>query len=585
MYLFTVSQLKPGFKSAITSTPITKLRNLPNLADISHIAASSPLTTRVSPTAVKTSTLVYSPVHLNLPSSDSGAHHSLIPIIPEEDIEVDDSSVRPKWLVQRRGNIATSPPEGVGPPIDFIPSQSVRFNPSHFSSMNCGTETDSHVSQLFISPKNVEAPLQSKTRTRAKGSETEASIHDTRHYYQRSILSVHSAALAAGRLCRSVVSSRASLRPTRVRLTKSDTTRLTLKAALNTTYVTIDGKQVELVGRNKVLSFCEPKYMTTFSDALKDLMNGCIKIGEGSYAEVFGSKNSNGEPVVFKIIPYTADLDENTWFSSMLPELSISSCFNELRSGKVNNCDNFINFLRASCVKDGFPKQLMDQWIVYDKAIGSENEHPIVYGDSNVYLILVYGNGGSDLEKYSFRSAEESLSVFLQIVFALAAAENEFEFEHRDLHWGNILVDDTQSVELNYKVKRRNYRIPSQGKKVSIIDFTLSRVSKDGFTIYDDLEKYKELFSGVGDYQFEIYRKMRLENRGDWSKFCPKTNILWCEYLLHKLIDDKKYRARSKPHYAALGSLKEIRSVILGFRSAHDLIAKCPLFTKYLHCK
>lgn len=44
---------------------------------------------------------------------------------------------------------------------------------------------------------------------------------------------------------------------------------------------------------------------------------------------------------------------------------------------------------------------------------------------------------------------------------------------------------------------------------MTIIDFTLSRMKYDGCFIYNDLSKDPELFTGEGDYQFEVYRLMQ----------------------------------------------------------------------------
>lgn len=40
-----------------------------------------------------------------------------------------------------------------------------------------------------------------------------------------------------------------------------------------------------------------------------------------------------------------------------------------------------------------------------------------------------------------------------------------------------------------------------------------------------DLEKDEDLFKGHGDYQFDIYRKMRRQIGKDWTVSCPKTNL------------------------------------------------------------
>ena len=44
---------------------------------------------------------------------------------------------------------------------------------------------------------------------------------------------------------------------------------------------------------------------------------------------------------------------------------------------------------------------------------------------------------------------------------------------------------------------------------MTIIDFTLSRMTYDSCFIYNDLSKDPALFTGEGDYQFEVYRHMQ----------------------------------------------------------------------------
>ena len=88
-------------------------------------------------------------------------------------------------------------------------------------------------------------------------------------------------------------------------------------------------------------------------------------------------------------------------------------------------------------------------------------------------------------------------------------AEKAFEFEHRDLHWGNILVRDTPTNKFSYKIGDKYFELKPKGVQASIIDFSLSRMitTDDGCEIYNNLAEDPNLFICEGsDYQFEIYR-------------------------------------------------------------------------------
>lgn len=96
----------------------------------------------------------------------------------------------------------------------------------------------------------------------------------------------------------------------------------------------------------------------------------------------------------------------------------------------------------------------------------------------------------------------------------MAVAENELKFEHRDLHWGNILLTTVpKNKSITYKLDGEVFEIMTKGVEAAVIDFTLSRIENDGVVIFNDLSMDKELFTGDGDYQFEIYRLMQKTNR------------------------------------------------------------------------
>lgn len=197
---------------------------------------------------------------------------------------------------------------------------------------------------------------------------------------------------------------------------------------------------------------------------------------------------------------------------------------------------------------------------------------------------------------FSVRNSIANNYFFYQIALTLAIAEQQMQFEHRDLHWGNILLEPTDQPFVSFKLKGRAIDVPSNGVKATIIDYSLSRmlynrrVSYIFFVfflcfclifniffynkqiLHNDLSNDKELFSANGDYQFLIYRLMRTRLNDDWSRFNPYTNVLWLHYVVDKLICGARYQStKTRMHSNAYDKLMSIRDAFLEYKSALDL--------------
>ncbi|KAJ3484124.1 hypothetical protein NLI96_g5861 [Meripilus lineatus] len=271
------------------------------------------------------------------------------------------------------------------------------------------------------------------------------------------------------------------------------------------------------------------------------------KIGEASYSEVFGIGD-----VVLKIIPLR---DEEATFveddnldtpapsdaKDVLREMIVTKALGEIQ-------DQFTQLLRTYVVRGKYPSALLDLWDEYDERKGSESIRPNGFNVSQLYAIIVLPNGGPDLEAFVFSTPKarwsQACSLFWQVTRALAEVEDLVQFEHRDLHWGQILVKEFKpSRNSSKRPKGSIYPMDHErhGVKATIIDLGLARMNthdrnkhKTHWTPFED-----EVFEGRGDYQFDIYRMMKLHNGGDWVSYHPFTNVMWLHYLTHKLLHAK----------------------------------------------
>ncbi|TFY63228.1 hypothetical protein EVJ58_g3377 [Rhodofomes roseus] len=272
------------------------------------------------------------------------------------------------------------------------------------------------------------------------------------------------------------------------------------------------------------------------------------KIGEASYSEVFGIGD-----VVLKVIPLRDEEQTSSGDDGGLESPAPSDAKDVLKEIIVTRamgeiCPGFVKLLRTYVVRGKYPSLLLDLWDNYNEKKGSESVRPDTFGVSQLYAIIVLPNGGPDLETFTFKAAtktgwKQACSLFWQVTRTLAEAEGLVRFEHRDLHWGQILVKTVASSSSAHRgAGKMAMDDESHGIEATVIDLGLARMeTSDGAeTHWTPFEE--EVFEGEGDYQFDVYRMMRVHNGDSWEAYRPLTNVMWLHYLASKLLHFKRLR-------------------------------------------
>ncbi|KAK4328817.1 hypothetical protein Pmani_000791 [Petrolisthes manimaculis] len=335
--------------------------------------------------------------------------------------------------------------------------------------------------------------------------------------------------------------------------------------------------------RERVLFMCSQVEPLPLTECFTESRLACCKkIGEGVYGEVFMTRpnhTSLEDATVLKIMPIEGDFDVNgepqKKFHEIMSEIITSRELSNLRNSdqSKNWTENFVHMLNCWCIQGRYHQDLLQLWDQYHEEKGSENDRPDVFPDEQLYIVLEFGHCGSDLESYIFNNARDAKAVFLQIAYSLAVAEQQCEFEHRDLHWGNILVASTCETEFSFNVDGETYTLKTHGLKATVIDFTLSRLKTKHCVVYNNLALDPSLFTAEGDYQFEIYRQMKKANKNEWETFTPYTNVLWLHYLLDKMLTQCYYKnSKSKIHTKHRAELAQLKEMMLGYESATHFV-------------
>ncbi|XP_020212860.1 serine/threonine-protein kinase haspin homolog [Cajanus cajan] len=329
------------------------------------------------------------------------------------------------------------------------------------------------------------------------------------------------------------------------------------KLSLVSTLSSIDDDHISPF--SALLSICGQSAPSAFQDVFSSVSDTIVKVGEGTFGEAFKVNN-----YVCKIVPFDGDFRVNgevqKTSEELLEEVLLCKTLNQLR-GKDGDSDNlcsaFIDCVEFRVCQGSYDAALIRAWEDWDLKHGSENDHPKEFPDKQCYVVFVQQHGGKDLESFALLNFDEARTLLVQVTAGLAVAESAYEFEHRDLHWGNILIGRSDSETLQFTLDGKNMLVKTYGLIISIIDFTLSRINTGDRILYLDLSSDPDLFKGPkGDKQSETYRRMKEVAEDWWEGSYPKTNVLWLIYLVDILLIKKSFERTTK-HERDLRSLKK----------------------------
>lgn len=163
--------------------------------------------------------------------------------------------------------------------------------------------------------------------------------------------------------------------------------------------------------------------------------------------------------------------------------------------------------------------------------IQKKDNYYLEYKHIPAYL-LITESGGYDISiiENDF-NYDLMLSITFQTFCAIITMNNYFGIKHNDLHFGNIMLKDTNEEYIYYKINDKIFKVPTYGFIVKIIDWGRSTYEFNNISYKNDIFNYdSECF---GQY---IYKK--INNKGKQTilpKDCKWSDIVMFSYsLLHE---------------------------------------------------
>lgn len=135
-------------------------------------------------------------------------------------------------------------------------------------------------------------------------------------------------------------------------------------------------------------------------------MKTVFKLGEGTFAEVFGTHDDKNQLWAYKIMPIDGEKlvngDAQKTSAELMSEVTATSALSKLSAVKdasggdpLYTTSNFIRCEWIRICKGVYPSGLLAEWDKWDKQQESENERPDIFDDEQLFIIFRFCNGGT----------------------------------------------------------------------------------------------------------------------------------------------------------------------------------------------
>lgn len=342
-----------------------------------------------------------------------------------------------------------------------------------------------------------------------------------------------------------------------------------------------------------------------------------VKIAEASYAEVYRVSNERGTSII-KVIRMESPIKPQTKAqqkSGLVDEEphSESDLMGELKISEwLADIPGFVVYKERYIAQGKTCRELLETHQAFHKKLKRQDPDrlqfypsPSRYLDDTKFLVVELGDAGTALEDFRLESADQLWDIFFHVAIALARAEVHIEFEHRDLHEGNLCIRRA-GEPIPPEDRERSSRFGFSGLEITILDYGLSRAHADyevegSQPIAYDLERDLSIFTSEHAPQCEVYRRMRsFLLRGDriclppqshkkayekgvdgpitWAQHEPYTNVLWLAYIYQWMVTH--FKGLKKELNAFKRATKELWAYLdpdandgaPGFGSASDVV-------------
>lgn len=345
----------------------------------------------------------------------------------------------------------------------------------------------------------------------------------------------------------------------------------------------------------------EPQQFKEWSNSLEQFFT-IVKIAEASYGEVYRLVLRSNHPdfrssdeSVLKVLALKTPpeyMKKKKTKAQEEKEYLMSSIDNVMAEVKLLqrmvDIPGFTNFRDIRVLKGKPSTAFAQAWKKFNAARSKDNKSVFPdpskkssYSEDQLWAVIEMQDAGMDLENIQLRTVWTIWDVFWGVTLAIAKGEQEAEFEHRDLHMGNICVksrkENGKISPDQAKIRGFDTKLNFSGIETTIIDYTLSRAETASLAFgqdadhgteveFMDLSTDNSLFEADATevYQYEIYRYMRsamyfsdpladfdkrkkeiAKTGRTWAGFHPQTNLVWLHFVLHELLQNVAWPSRN----------------------------------------